>query len=153
MRWCRSPASSRARPSRRAYRRRTPTLAASKGGLKGYATLALGWDRARGLEQIPELVAASERLAQAGVDARTVKFLLDGVPVQRTAALIEPYADKPGYHGELQVDQAVLEQAAVELDAKGFQLHMHTIGDGAVHAAMKPSPRRANATGRASGAT
>jgi predicted amidohydrolase YtcJ len=113
------------------------TLAASKGGLEGYATLALGWDRARGLEQIPELVAASERLAQAGVDARTVKFLLDGVPVQRTAALLEPYADKPGYHGELQVDQDVLEQAAVELDAKGFQLHMHTIGDGAVRAAMQ----------------
>jgi predicted amidohydrolase YtcJ len=106
------------------------------GQLKGYATLALGWDRARGVEQIPDLVAASERLAKAGVDARTVKFLLDGVPVQRTAALLEPYADKPGFHGDLQVDQAVLERAAVELDAKGFQLHMHTIGDGAVRAAM-----------------
>ena len=28
-----------------------------------------------------------------------MKFLLDGVPVQRTAALIEPYADKPGFRG------------------------------------------------------
>jgi predicted amidohydrolase YtcJ len=117
------------------------------GGLKGYATLALGWDRARGVEQIPDLVAASERLAKAGVDARTVKFLLDGVPVQRTAALIEPYADKPGYHGELQVDQAVLERAAVELDAKGFQLHMHTIGDGAVRAAMNAFAKAREANG------
>ena len=110
---------------------------ARNGGLKGYATLALGWDRERGVEQIPDLVAASERLAKAGVDAKTVKFLLDGVPVQRTAALIEPYADKPGFRGELQVDQAVLEQAAVDLDAQGFQLHMHTIGDGAVRGAMR----------------
>lgn len=109
---------------------------AGKNGLKGYATLALGWDRNRGVEQIPELVASAERLSAAGVDAKAVKFLLDGVPVQRTAALIEPYADKPGFHGHLQLDQAVLEQAAVELDAKGFQLHMHTIGDGAVRAAM-----------------
>jgi hypothetical protein len=109
---------------------------ARKGGLKGYATLALGWDRNRGIEQIPDLVAAAERLSAAGVDAKAVKFLLDGVPVQRTAALIEPYADKHGFRGQLQIDQAVLEQAVVELDAKGFQLHMHTIGDGAVRAAM-----------------
>ena len=65
---------------------------ARNGGLRGYVTLALGWDRKRGVEQIPELVAASERLAAAGVDAKAVKFLLDGVPVQRTAVLIEPYA-------------------------------------------------------------
>ena len=31
---------------------------ASSGDLKGYVTLALAWDRNRGLEQIPELVAA-----------------------------------------------------------------------------------------------
>jgi predicted amidohydrolase YtcJ len=109
---------------------------ARKGELKGYATLALGWDRNRGVEQIPGLVAAAEQLSAAGVDARAVKFLLDGVPVQRTAALIEPYADKPGFRGQLQIDQTVLEQAVVELDARGFQLHMHTIGDGAVRAAM-----------------
>ncbi len=106
------------------------------GELKGYATLALAWDRKRGVEQIPELIAASEKLASEGVEAKSVKFLLDGVPVQRTAALIEPYADKPGFRGDLQVDEGVLEDAVVQLDAKGFQVHMHTIGDRAVRTAL-----------------
>ena len=106
------------------------------GELNGYATLALAWDRKRGVEQIPDLAAASRRLGEAGVEARTVKFLLDGVPVQRTAALIEPYSDKPDVRGDLQVDEAVLREAAVQLDALGFQLHMHTIGDRAVRAAL-----------------
>jgi predicted amidohydrolase YtcJ len=109
---------------------------ARSGELKGYVTLALAWDRSRGLEQIPELVAASERLTQAGVQAKAVKFLLDGVPAQRTAALIEPYADKPGFRGELWIDENVLKKAVVELDAKGFQVHMHTIGDRAVRTAL-----------------
>jgi predicted amidohydrolase YtcJ len=109
---------------------------ARSGELKGYVTLALAWDRNRGLEQIPELVAASERLTQAGVQAKAVKFLLDGVPAQRTAALIEPYADKPGFRGELWIDENVLKKAVVELDAKGFQVHMHTIGDRAVRTAL-----------------
>lgn len=106
------------------------------GGLKGYATLALAWDRRRGLEQIPDLVAAARSLGESGVEARTVKFLLDGVPVQRTAALIEPYADKPDIRGDLHVDEGVLREAAARLDALGFQLHMHTIGDRAVRAAL-----------------
>ncbi len=111
------------------------TLAQS-GGLKGYATLALGWDHNRGLEQIPDLVGASQRLAAAGIEAKSVKFLIDGVPAQRTAALIEPYADKPGFRGELQIDESVLNDAVVQLDAKGFQVHMHAIGDRAVRAAL-----------------
>jgi predicted amidohydrolase YtcJ len=107
-----------------------------RGELKGYTTLALAWDRRRGVEQIPDLIAASERLAAAGVEAKGVKFLLDGVPVQRTAALIEPYSDMPGFHGELQIDEKVLEDAVTLLDAEGFQVHMHTIGDRAVRAAV-----------------
>jgi predicted amidohydrolase YtcJ len=109
---------------------------ASSGELRGYATLALAWDRRRGLEQIPDLIAASERLAAAGIDAKAVKFLLDGVPVQRTAALIEPYSDMPGFRGELQVAEGVLDDAVSQLDAEGFQVHMHTIGDRAVRAAV-----------------
>lgn len=107
-----------------------------RGELKGYTTLALGWDRNRGVEQVADLVAASQRLAAAGVEAKAVKFLIDGVPVQRTAALIEPYADMPGVRGDLQIDEGVLNEAVVQLDAKGFQVHMHTIGDRAVRAAL-----------------
>lgn len=106
------------------------------GQLKGYANLALAWDKNRGIEQLPELIAASQRLAAAGVEAKTVKFLLDGVPAQRTAAMLEPYSDKPGFRGELHIKPDVLNEAVTRLDAQGFQIHIHAIGDGAVHAAL-----------------
>jgi predicted amidohydrolase YtcJ len=109
---------------------------ARSGELKGYVTLALAWDRKRGLEQIPDLVAASQRLEQAGIHAKIVKFLLDGVPAQRTAALLEPYADRPGFHGDLWIDERVLQDAVIDFDARGFQVHMHTIGDRAVRIAL-----------------
>jgi predicted amidohydrolase YtcJ len=108
----------------------------SQGRLSAYVTLALAWDRSAGLEQVHGLEEAEARLAAAGIHARAVKFLLDGVPVQRTAALIEPYSDMPGERGALEVDPAVLNQAVAEVSALGFQVHFHAIGDRAVQAAL-----------------
>jgi len=108
----------------------------SQGRLNAYVTLALAWDLAAGLEQVHGLEEAEARLAAAGIHARAVKFLLDGVPVQRTAALIEPYSDMPKERGALEVDPAVLNQAVAEVSALGFQVHFHAIGDRAVQAAL-----------------
>lgn len=109
---------------------------ARDGSLKAHVRLALGWDTTRGVEQIPDLIAASERLAEVGIAARSVKFLLDGVPAQRTAALIEPYADKPGFRGEMHMEPSALEDAVTRLDAADFQVHIHAIGDRAVRTAL-----------------
>ncbi|MBS0421747.1 MAG: amidohydrolase [Proteobacteria bacterium] len=107
-----------------------------KGLLKAYVTVALGWDRGTGLEQLTGLKATREKLAAAGVQAQTVKFLLDGVPVQRTAALLEPYSDKPDEKGALEVDPETLKKAVAALAKENVQPHFHAIGDGAVHAAL-----------------
>ena len=109
---------------------------AKSGALKGHVRLALAWDKKRGVEQIPDLVAAAEKLAAAGVAAKSVKFLLDGVPAQRTAALIEPYSDMPGFKGDMHIEPAVLKDAVTRLDAAGFQVHIHAIGDQAVRTAL-----------------
>ncbi|MFC4310311.1 amidohydrolase [Steroidobacter flavus] len=109
---------------------------AKNGTLKGHVRLALAWDKKRGVEQIPDLIAAAEKLAAAGVPARSVKFLLDGVPAQRTAALIEPYSDMPGFKGDLHIDPAVLKDAVTQLDAADFQIHIHAIGDQAVRTSL-----------------
>jgi hypothetical protein len=109
---------------------------AKNGTLQGHVRLALAWDTKRGVEQIPDLVAAAEKLAAAGVAAKSVKFLLDGVPAQRTAALIEPYTDMPGFKGDLHIEPAVLKDAVTRLDAEGFQVHIHAIGDQAVRTAL-----------------
>ena len=108
----------------------------ARGELEAHTVLALTWDNARGLEQVSDLLAAAERARSQKLDVRTIKFFVDGVLAQRTAALIEPYADQQGLRGELQIAPAVLTEAMVQLDARGFQLHVHAIGDHAVRSTL-----------------
>jgi predicted amidohydrolase YtcJ len=107
-----------------------------RGELSAHVVLSLLWDNSRGLEQIPELVAARQANSRKDVDAGTVKIFLDGVIEAQTAALLEDYTDRPGYRGELQVDPELLKEAVAALDAEGFQVHIHAIGDAAVRAAL-----------------
>jgi predicted amidohydrolase YtcJ len=114
----------------------TYALLQKKGELKAYVTVALAWDRNAGVEQVAGILAAEKSLSAVGIHARTVKFLLDGVLVQRTAALLEPYSDAPNEKGALEVDPATLNAGVTALDREGFQIHVHAIGDAAVHAAL-----------------
>ncbi|MEP6843159.1 MAG: amidohydrolase family protein [Pseudolysinimonas sp.] len=112
--------------------------ALSEGSLNVKVTGALLWDRARGLEQLPELVARRER-AEGHSDrfrADSVKIMLDGIPESFTALLSHPYHDEHGHptdnSGLRFIDSASLSQIARALDAEGFQMHFHAIGDQAV---------------------
>ena len=109
---------------------------ADSGELKMHAVLSLEWDSARGLEQIPELVRASAKYHGGLLNTRTVKFWLDGIIELSTAALMEDYSDQPGFKGELQVPPGILNEAVAQLDELGFQVHIHAIGDAAVHEAL-----------------
>ena len=108
---------------------------AEDGRLTARVVGALWWDRHRGLEQIEELL---DRRGQAapGFHPRTVKIMLDGVLENYTGALLEPYCDGCGGHtdnsGLAFIDPGLLQAAAIQLDALGFQIHMHAIGDRAV---------------------
>jgi len=70
------------------------------------------------------------------INASSVKFLADGALSSGTAALLDPYNDQPGYAGIKIWDDAELLAAATYFDAKGFQLHIHAIGDSAVRQAL-----------------
>ncbi len=104
--------------------------------------LALWWDRHRGVEQIEDLKAERGRLAEAGLDAGSVKLMVDGVSETFTMAVDEPYlggARCPCDGGErgltfLGPDQ--LAEAVVALDRAGFQAHFHALGDRAVRTAL-----------------
>ena len=104
--------------------------------------LALWWDRHRGPEQIEDLKAERERLADAGLDAGSVKLMVDGVSETFTMAVDEPYlggARCPCQGGErgltfLEPDQ--LAEAVVALDRAGFQAHFHALGDRAVRTSL-----------------
>jgi predicted amidohydrolase YtcJ len=100
---------------------------------------------------------AADALA-AGIGARgpgrlaasTAKFFVDGIVESRTAAVLSPYLDADGAptggFGTLNFDPGVLRAVAVDLDARGFQLHYHAIGEGAVREALDAieAARRAN---------
>jgi hypothetical protein len=117
---------------------------------------ALWWDRHRGLEQLPELVARREQGLVAGRGRflpATVKIMADGVLENGTGALLEPYCDgcggPTGNSGLSYLDAGRLTEAVTALDAEGFQVHVHTIGDRAVREALDAieAARRVNGPG------
>ncbi|MFE0256337.1 amidohydrolase [Streptomyces sp. NPDC059010] len=78
----------------------------------------------------------------AGLRLTTVKVFLDGVmefPAQ-SAALLDPYLDAQGrptdHRGPLHVSDRDYRALVAALDADGWQMHAHAIGDRAVRTAL-----------------
>ncbi|MGY5030082.1 amidohydrolase [Streptomyces sp. 900116325] len=114
--------------------------AARDGSLTARVVGALWWDRERGSEQIPELVARRRELTGGRFRAGSVKIMQDGVAETGTAALLTPYLDACGCatanSGTSFVDPVELRRYVTELDALGFQTHFHALGDRAVREAL-----------------
>ncbi|GAA4088056.1 amidohydrolase [Streptomyces hundungensis] len=114
--------------------------AARDGSLTARVVGALWWDRERGAEQIPELVARRAQLSKGRFRAGSVKIMQDGVAETGTAALLGPYLDACGCAtantGTSFVDPAELRGYVTQLDALGFQAHFHALGDRAVREAL-----------------
>lgn len=113
---------------------------------------ALWWDRDAGLEQVPEIVARREALSTPRFRATSVKIMQDGVPENFTAAMLDPYCDGHGRYtgnsGISFVPVEVLRPAVAQLDAAGFQLHFHAIGDRAVRECLDAVEGALRANGR-----
>ncbi|HXF73419.1 MAG TPA: amidohydrolase [Actinomycetota bacterium] len=101
---------------------------------------ALWWERGRGVEQVEELVGYRERTTVGRYRATTVKIMQDGVCENLTACMLEPYLDAHGNptdnRGLAYVDPEELPKIVTALDAAGFQIHVHAIGDRAVRDAL-----------------
>jgi predicted amidohydrolase YtcJ len=114
--------------------------AAESGDLVGRAVGGLWWDRMRSSDQIPDIL---DRRAAGGVGRfrpTSVKIMLDGVAENFTAAMLEPYEDGCGCQTENDgldfVDPVGLKEYVTRLDAAGFQVHFHALGDRAVRHAL-----------------
>jgi predicted amidohydrolase YtcJ len=114
--------------------------AAASGQLTARVEGALWWDRTRGGEQLPDILGRRERGRGPRFRANTVKIMQDGVAENFTAGMLEPYHDPTGCHehgsGLSYVDPEALRGYVTELDAAGFQVHLHAIGDRAVREAL-----------------
>ncbi len=120
----------------------TYQAAAAEGWLTARVNGAVWWDRNRGPDQIGGLLARREQAPGPGAfQATSIKLMLDGVCETLTAAMTEPYRDRSaGHHGhhrgELFVPPEQVAEAVRLLSREGFQVHMHAIGDRAVHVAL-----------------
>ncbi len=111
---------------------------------------ALWWDRHRGLEQVEELIERRARGPAGRFRPTSVKIMQDGVLETFTGAMLEPYLGHDGLPttnvGPSMVEPKLLAKAVTRLDAEGFQVHFHAIGDRAVRECLDAveAARRAN---------
>lgn len=61
-----------------------------------------------------------------------IKLVADGVIESHTAAMLEPYANKPASKGEARFTPEQLNKVVAMLDQRGWQIMTHAIGDAAV---------------------
>jgi predicted amidohydrolase YtcJ len=119
------------------------------GDLKLHVVGSIWWERDQGLEQIENIKRLRSEYTKGRLDAGTVKIMQDGVMESYTAVVLEPYKlpGKKDVRGIPMVEPELLKKAVTQLDADGFQVHFHAIGDGAVREALDAIEAARNANG------
>jgi predicted amidohydrolase YtcJ len=87
-------------------------------------------------EHLAALEAARAQYRDDYLSAGVGKFIMDGVIESHTAYLPGGYADQPGETGMRFWDPAAYKAAVRTLNAHGFQVYTHAIGNGAIHLAL-----------------
>jgi len=123
---------------------------AGSGRLTARVVAAQWWDRDGDTAQIEGFIDERARSSMGRLKATSVKIMLDGVIENFTASVLEPYLDargeSTGKRGIDFVDPEALKGFVSRLDAEGFQVHMHALGDRAVRQGLDAieAARRAN---------
>ncbi|MGB3147728.1 MAG: amidohydrolase family protein, partial [Paracoccaceae bacterium] len=111
----------------------------------GAARVAAGDSTAATCDRLEAL-----RRSHSGPDFRihSAKFFLDGIFENRTAALLEPYADEKGGNAAPLFSDEQVRALFCALDAARFQIHCHVIGDLAARQALDGFAAAAAVNGR-----
>jgi predicted amidohydrolase YtcJ len=92
----------------------------------------------RDLSEIQEL---SKLKLNSKVTASGVKWILDGTPFERGAALREPYNDQPNFEGKLEFPESEIPKMVKEALALRQQLLVHCAGDKPIELLFKAMER------------
>jgi predicted amidohydrolase YtcJ len=122
--------------------------AAAAGTLSARVLAALKWQPEAGEVQLADLVEQRRRAGVGRLRATTVKIVQDGVFENFTAAMLDPYLGRDGGRGISMLPADELARVATLLDAEGFDVHVHAIGDRAVREALDAFAAAARANGR-----
>ncbi len=128
---------------------------AETGRLTARVRAALWWERDEGPEQIDRFVEQRRASTVGRLCAPAVKIMVDGTTGNQSAAVLEPYVgpgDGDGCGcGTLFLAPPDLQHAVAELDALGFSVHFHAIGERAVREALDAVERARDVNGRTPG--
>jgi len=84
------------------------------------------------LNQVDQGKVLAKRFTHPHFKAHSFKFFADHVIEEETGYLLEPYAHRDdGWRGIKVWDDEILRKAFVQVDAAGYQIHVHVIGDAA----------------------
>jgi predicted amidohydrolase YtcJ len=111
-------------------------IEAEDGGLPCRVQVPFHFKNFMTLDMLDKASMMAERYRGEWLSSGMVKVFYDGVLDSWTAAMIEPYADRTDWVGEPLFTPQQFKELAVEIDRRGLQIAVHSIGDGAVRAVL-----------------
>lgn len=106
------------------------------GKLNMRVVAALLWDAREPIEQLARMKELRERYTQGNLRATSIKIFVDGVMENYTAVMLEPYLVEGENRGTPMIDRGEMIEVVSDAAAEGFQVHFHSLGDGAVRYAL-----------------
>lgn len=106
------------------------------GGLKARVYVAMQYSRKKPIDQVEEFEKARSKYSDEWIKVGAVKLFIDGVEDSHTAAMLEPYADRPDLTGETIYPPDEFRRIIEVLDSKGFQCITHSCGDRGVRVVL-----------------
>ena len=108
----------------------------SEGKLPARLQVALFHRRGTSEETLERFDEARKKYHDDWLRVAAVKLYIDDVIEPHTAALLKPYADRPGTRGQLDYPPEEFKQVVSRLDLMKFQIFIHSIGDRGIRTAL-----------------
>ena len=118
-------------------------------GLKTRIYIAMAYSKHKADERMKMFETARSRYNDEWVRVGAVKLFIDGVADSHTAAMLEPYTDRPSFAGEPFYTQEEFDGIVSALDKAGFQCMTHSCGDRGVRVALNAYEGVSSAGGKA----
>jgi predicted amidohydrolase YtcJ len=100
------------------------------------------------LSELDRATAMAADFTGDWVRSGTVKLFMDGVVDSRTAFMTEDYPGVPGHRSQPLFEPERFKVIAAEIDRRGLQIAVHSVGDGAVRTVIDGYAAAAEANGR-----
>jgi len=106
-------------------------------------------DLSLGVKQVDDFMRRRDAVQGKRFRADAAKIFMDEEIPDHTAAMLAPYADAPDSRGPAYSpdDVAALDAVVARLDAEGFLIHFHAMGDRAVRTALDALEQAEHANG------